>query len=241
MGVRQRVRRMFLFLVFLLFPITMNYYSPYLITQAASEGVMNASFFLWTGWLITALVIGRVGCAWICPLGAAQMLREAVAPKPLVRVRHLRWIKYVLAAAWVGAVAALAISAGGYHSANLLYMTETYVSVESVRGLIMYYFILAIPLIPALFMGKQAFCHYFCPFGVLNMAGAWVGRWLRLPQLRLQAAPDQCIACKQCERACPMSLPVQEMVTRGDMTHAECILCATCADTCKQGVIKYRV
>jgi ferredoxin len=36
-----------------------------------------------------------------------------------------------------------------------------------------------------------------------------------------------------------MSLPVSQMVARGDMADTECILCGTCADNCKGGAIRY--
>jgi ferredoxin-type protein NapH len=35
-----------------------------------------------------------------------------------------------------------------------------------------------------------------------------------------------------------MSLPVVDLVQRGDMEHAECILCANCTDTCPRDVIQ---
>jgi ferredoxin len=36
-----------------------------------------------------------------------------------------------------------------------------------------------------------------------------------------------------------MSLPVEDMVQKENMENAECILCGTCVDGCKQGVIMY--
>lgn len=43
---RQRVRKTLLLISFLLFPITIWYFSPYLIIQAASEHIINGSFIL---------------------------------------------------------------------------------------------------------------------------------------------------------------------------------------------------
>jgi len=36
-----------------------------------------------------------------------------------------------------------------------------------------------------------------------------------------------------------MSLPVEEMVNLKSMENTECILCGTCVDGCKEGVISY--
>ena len=236
---RQRVRRGILLLLFLAFPIIYNYYSPYLIMQGASEGVANFSFFLWSAWALTALFIGRIGCAYVCPLGAAQMISDKVLERPLVRVKYFAVVKYVLAVAWVAGIVLAAIAGGGYKSANLLYMTESGISADSLLGLLMYYFLIAIPLLPAALLGRRAFCHYLCPFGVVNMATSKLGQWLRLPQLHLAANTAACTQCQRCTQACPMSLPVTDMVQRGDMTNHECILCATCADGCPRHVIRY--
>ena len=37
-----------------------------------------------------------------------------------------------------------------------------------------------------------------------------------------------------------MSLPVEEMVAAGDLRRTDCIMCGSCADGCKRGVIAYR-
>ena len=42
---RQKIRRTMIFISFLLFPVTIWYFSPYLIIQAASEHIMNGSFY----------------------------------------------------------------------------------------------------------------------------------------------------------------------------------------------------
>jgi hypothetical protein len=41
---RQRIRRGIILTTFLLFPIIMNYFSPYVIIDGASQGIVNGSF-----------------------------------------------------------------------------------------------------------------------------------------------------------------------------------------------------
>ena len=43
---RQKVRKTLIFISFLLFPVTMWYFSPYLIIQGMSEHILNGSFFV---------------------------------------------------------------------------------------------------------------------------------------------------------------------------------------------------
>ncbi len=62
---------------------------------------------------------------------------------------------------------------------------------------------------------------------------------LRLPSLRLEAAPEKCVGCEQCAKHCSMSLDVSKMVKTGKMENDECVLCGVCVDGCKQGAIRF--
>ena len=54
----------------------------------------------------------------------------------------------------------------------------------------------------------------------------------------IEADPNGCIGCGKCDRACPMSLPVQDLLAGGAVADAECIQCAACADVCPKGVLR---
>ena len=41
---RQHIRKGIILTTFLLFPIIMNYFSPYVIIDGASQGIVNSSF-----------------------------------------------------------------------------------------------------------------------------------------------------------------------------------------------------
>jgi len=240
MALRQKVRLSLLFLIALTFPITMNYLSVYLIIESAGQGIVAFTLLFWSAFLATALFLGRAACGYICPLGALQETRDKMAPKNrLARIKYLKWVKYVLAVGWMGGIAAAAISAGGYKTVNLLYNMPSGISVDSPMNWITWGMIVLIVLLPAFFIGKRGFCHYFCPWGVLNMTVTKIRDFIRLPGLRLKSKPDECKQCHSCDRACPMSLTVSEMAKSGSMKNSECILCGTCADTCPNGVITY--
>jgi NAD-dependent dihydropyrimidine dehydrogenase PreA subunit len=57
--------------------------------------------------------------------------------------------------------------------------------------------------------------------------------------LRLTATADTCTACGNCTKKCPMSLPVQTMVSWESMEDEECILCGSCVDVCKSSSIHF--
>lgn len=239
MAVRQQIRLILLFLILLTFPITMNYLSVYLIIEGSAQGIATSSLFFWVLFTVTSVVFGRAVCGYICPLGAFQEIKDRMASKHLARIKHLKVVKYVLAVGWVGAIVWAAVYAGGYKTVNLLYNIESGVSIARAQGWIMYYIIAFVVLLPAFLIGKRGFCHHFCPWGILNTAGTKVKNYLRLPSLRLEAAPEKCKQCRTCAENCPMSLEVNRMVASGSMTNMECILCGTCTDNCPNKAVRY--
>ncbi|MFC2011433.1 4Fe-4S binding protein [Chloroflexota bacterium] len=239
MAIRQKVRLLILFLILLTFPVTLNYFSVYLIIESAGQGVIAFAFFFWSLFAVTALFFGRAACGYICPLGAIQETKDRMVGKKLTKIKYLKLLKYVLSVAWVGAIIYAAILAGGYRQINLLYNTESGVSVDSAQGWITYWMIVLVILLPAFFIGKRGFCHYFCPWGVLNITATKIKNFFRWPSLNLKAASDKCKQCRTCDGNCPMSLEPSQMVKSGSMVNTECILCGTCVDNCPNGVIKY--
>jgi len=233
---RQRVRRTLLALFFLALPITLNYYSPYLMTTGTANKVATFSLVFWLAVFGTSLVLGRSFCGWACPFNGLQQLWESVGVRPLKRVRHLTATKYVLWGAWVTAVFGIAIAVGGWDRFRPFYLTETGVSVTEAGNLITYFMLVAITLAPAA-LGRRGFCRYFCPFGVWGIVGERIGHALRVPRLMLRANPSRCTSCGSCTRVCPMQLPVTDMVQAGDMRTTECFMCETCVDVCPGNAI----
>ena len=107
---RQRFRRALLLMSLLLFPITLYYFSPVLIMQSASEGVINASFIVFAAMFISSLFLGRLWCGWACPAGALQELAAPANNRPVSR--RLDWIKWAIWLPWLAGVIALAVGAG---------------------------------------------------------------------------------------------------------------------------------
>ncbi len=235
---RQKLRRSLLVLFFLALPLTLNYYSPYLMTTGTTERVATFSLALWVGLLLTAPLLGRAFCGWICPFHGQQLLWEIVSAKPTRSVRFVRWIKYALWALWAGAVAAIAVSVGGWTRFEPLYFTENYVSFDRPEALVIYYGLVGLVFV-GLGWGKRGFCHYLCPFGVWGIIGEKLGAVLRIPRLRLVPDAAACTTCGSCTRVCPMSLPVSEMVADEKMRNVECILCGSCVDGCTKGGVRY--
>lgn len=233
---RQKLRRTLLALFFLALPITLNYYSPYLMTSGTAERVATFSLVFWFAVFATAFVLGRSFCGWACPFNGLQQLWESVGIKPLKRVRFLPAVKYALWGAWVAAVFGIAVAVGGWQRFSPFYLTETGVSVTDAGNLITYFLLVGITLAPAA-LGRRGFCRYLCPFGVWGIVAEKIGHALRIPRLMLAADPAACTSCGSCSKVCPMQLPVTEMVQSGSMRTTECFMCETCVDTCPNKAI----
>lgn len=239
MKTRQRVRRLLLLSFLFLFPITFNFYSPYLPIAGTVERVAAFSLLFWAAWTLAALVLGRSACGYICPLGGLQEVWDWAAGRRLVGLRNASIPKYLVFALWIGGIIAAAASSGGWERVDLLYKTETGISWDSPDRAVIYVGMFGLVLLLCLPLGRRAFCHYLCWWAPLNILATKLANSFRLPALRLKAEPARCLSCQTCTRNCPMSLPVTEMVKARGMVKTECILCGTCVDNCERAAISY--
>ncbi len=146
---RQRVRRALLIVAFLAFPITMNYFSPYVIIDGASQGVVNGSLVVFGLMFLSSLVLGRLWCGWACPAGALGEICQPVNDRP-VHLKKLDWIKWAIWIPWIGIIVAMVIRAGGYQRVDLLLDTVNGISVAGdadrpiVFAYVIYYMVIAL-------------------------------------------------------------------------------------------------
>jgi ferredoxin-type protein NapH len=220
-----------------MFPVTMNFLSPYVILNASFEGVIAGSFLFFILLFVSSLLIGRAFCGWVCPGGAVQEMCFPIRNKK-VRGKAVL-IKYFIWVPWLASIVLAAISAGGYHQIDPLYFTESGVSVDSVNKLIVFVFIVALLFTLSVTVGRRAACHTVCWMAPFMVIGKRLGRLLHIPGLNIETSNTSCTDCRQCEARCPMSLSVSAMVKRGEMKNDDCILCGLCVDTCPNKVLSY--
>jgi len=236
---RARIRQLVQLLSLLAFPITLNYFSPYVIVVASAVGVVNGSLILFALLFLSSLLLGRLFCSWICPAGAVQDICAQVQPKP-VKGRTAHIVRWIIWMAWLATIAMLSLRAGGYQVVDPLYMTDHGISVSEIGNYVTYYGVIALFLIVALIGGKRAACHTICWMAPFMIVGRALGNRFQWPACHLSANTAACVNCERCSRACPMSLDVHAMVQRGDMEETECMLCGSCVDACPNDVISLR-
>jgi polyferredoxin len=233
---RQKRRSALLLITFLLFPVVMNFLSPYVIIDAAFKGIVNGSFILFGVLLISSFLVGRAWCGWVCP---AAGLQEAACKVNERHVRKIDWLKWVIWILWLGVIILGVITSGGYSQFDPLYLTESGISVDAPEKYIIYYIVVGLVFTLSVVVGRRAFCHSTCWMAPVMIIGRKARNMLNTPALRLTAESEKCIDCDKCTKTCSMSLNVNQMVRNGSMENAECILCGQCIDICPKNVIHY--
>ena len=235
---RQTIRKSIVIVTFLLFPIIIFYFSPYIIVMGAIEGTISASFIMFSIMFVISLFLGRSLCGFFCPVGGLQECLMLISKKKAKNGKR-NLIKYFIWAPWIVAIIALFIRAGGVSRVDFFFFISHGVSLYDPYSYVIYYGIFLLVIVLALTLGKRAFCHCVCWMAPFMVIGTKISERLRIPRLHLNANRDACTGCGACSKKCPMSLEVKDMVEKGDMKRAECILCGECVDACGKKAITY--
>ena len=149
---RQKIRKTIIFISFLLFPITIWYFSPYLIIQAASTHIMNGSFCVFCAMFILSMFFGRAWCGYLCPAGGLQ--EALIRCNDKVAKQGLRnSIKYVIWILWMAAIIVTFILGKNDVTLDFFFMTDHGISVTEIHNYIIYYGVLLILVLPSLIHG----------------------------------------------------------------------------------------
>ena len=235
---RQTIRKSLLSISFILFHLCKVFhlfFSPVLIVFAASQGIVGGSMITFVLLFFSALIFGRAFCGWLCPGGGLQELCTLWVHKPIPRNKY-RNIKFVIFGIWCTAIIVAALSAKGFHAIDPFWGMGFSNSVQSI---LLFCGVTLIVVPSALVFGKWASCQYICWLAPILIAGSKIKSQFGWLSLHLQINPNTCVECHACEKQCPMSLAVMEMVNTGSMENRDCILCGNCVDSCRPGVIQF--
>lgn len=139
--------------------------------------------------LVAALFVGRVFCAGVCPLGAAQ---DMVLLKPLKVPTWLEQALGVLPYIYLSAAVLFAATGSGF----LICRYDPFISIYRLSGMPLLLGVTAGMLALGTVVGRP-YCRFLCPYGVLLRWLAPFARW------RVSVAPKTCVQCHLCKDACP--------------------------------------
>lgn len=235
---RSKLRLTLILISLLIFPITMNYFSPYVSIDGAFNGVIAASVVVFGLLFLSGMFFRRAWCAYICPVAGLAEAAQRVNPKPVNR-KVLRIIRYTVFGIWFS-VLITGFVVSGLKGFDLLHLTESGISVDQPLKYITYLMVVGILTALTLLIGRRGACHSICWMSPFLSAGAWVGSKLHLPQVKIEAQPERCISCGKCDKVCPMSITVMNDLKKGSIMTQDCIQCGQCEEVCPKSVLSLK-
>ncbi len=190
--------------------------------------------------MLMGLLLGRVFCGWLCPLGLLLEINESF--RQFLR-RHLKRhgvrpferrlptsIKY-----WV-----LAVCLG----VSLITATPFFTSVSPINLMVLgaassplLLLAVVIPLAILEFFLPRAFCRSLCPVGAFY---SLLGRW---SPFRVWVVGTERPRCQRCTMQCPMGIDVMDshvLAGHKSVDDPECTRCGTCTDVCLGETLQLR-
>ena len=236
---RQKVRRGIVFITFLLLPIVFDYFSPAIPFFGAMEGIVNGSLMVFGMLFLSSLLFGRAYCGWLCPVGGLQECCMIAVDKK-AKGGKLNLIKFFIWVPWLSAIILIFFLNEGIKKLDFTYITIAHhgISLMDIKAYMVYYFCLTLALLICILGGKRGFCHYVCWAAPFMIIGSRIRKHFKYSFLKLRCEREKCSSCGLCNKNCPMSLDVMNMVQTKEMYNSECILCGSCADTCPKKAIK---
>ncbi|MCK7487703.1 MAG: 4Fe-4S binding protein [Bacillus subtilis] len=110
---------------FLLFPVTLNFFSPYVSIDGAMAGIISGSLLLFGLFFLFGVFFGRAWCSYGCPWAAPSEYLMKVNNKPVNRKR-LAVIRYIIFFIWFSVLVLGFVLAGGIKGVDPLHLTDSF-------------------------------------------------------------------------------------------------------------------
>ncbi len=198
------------------------------------DPVHPAGLAIFLAILLTALLVNKGFCSWLCPIGALSEAlsrmgvffwgRRLVLPVWLDRLLMLP--KYLILGFFVKVIfwdmpmmAVTAFLSGPYNAIADVKMLQFFLDLSptalstlgvlAVLSVVFYHF----------------WCRYLCPYGALLGIVSW------LSPHKVTRDAEGCLGCRRCDRACPSALGVSSVER---VASVECTACLSCVEACPQ-------
>ncbi len=206
--------------------------------------------YLFSFLLLWGVLIGRIVCGWICPIGFFQELTYKLSPFKKIQIFSSFSLKSRIFSKGLFFFFTLIFIpfGGGIFLKKLLPFCEilcpagtleaSFLQIllhkELLHLLSFLFFIKLFFFIVFLFFTLaelRFFCKFLCPLGLVY------GLFNKL-SFELKVNPNFCTKCKACEKVCPMNIKVYEEFKHFS-SMIECIKCFECQKVCPSKAIKF--
>ena len=203
----------------------------YFLVTHHIPAIHPAAMFLLVIFLLSSLLLKKSFCSWLCPVGTVSEYLWKLGHKLFHRNFTLpRWLdiplrslKYLILAFFLYVV--LTLSADALQS----FLLAPFGIIADVKMLnffrhigIVGIAVLASFVILSVFI-KNFWCRFLCPYGAL------MGIVSTLSPVKIRRDETACIDCGKCNKACPSSLKVDQLL---QIRSAECTGCLSCVAAC---------
>jgi polyferredoxin len=219
--------------------------------------------------IISAMVVGKGFCAFVCPFGFAQdlvaYLRRPLKAKEVKlspkneknasRIKYLILLTVIFVATAVGIAAVLgkrsyAVQALGIFSdvpfavaspADTLFATIPEMVILGKTWIAGWSILLWVRVVILVICLAAAFYipRAFCRYVCPIAAIMSPLNRYSLIGLKRNVIKCQGEKCKLCEKVCPMNVPIFTWPEKRFSKHPQCIMCLTCKDVCREKAIKF--
>lgn len=214
--------------------------------QMFFAGVRHSFSLYVAGFLLTVGVLfGKFICGFVCPMGLLQdLLYRIKTPKLLLRLRFVRYAKYLVLALFViilPIVIRHPLSGLGQPwfcsyicpSGTIFGAVPLIAANDVLRQLLGWRFVLKISLAGGVVIGSvfvlRIFCRVLCPLGAIYSL------LNRVTVVRMHCDKSLCTTCNKCSAACHLKIePMKEP------NSPECFRCGKCIKTCGRKALGYR-
>jgi len=199
---------------------------PQLFEEYSAGGIIL--FFVST--IGFAILLGRVICGFLCPMGLIQDIMHKIRQKTGVkgvRVNESTYNRYK-PVKWVMVLIMLGITfAGGEFCAFCPALATSPVFAGLAVSLYLSGFMMIAALAGSFF--KRRFWCNICPLGLL------IGLTHKISPFRIKKDVQSCTECGACYEACPMGVKIiYTEREKADVTDMNCIMCGECIRKCPE-------